>query len=236
MSIGFPYPLTRGFFITYHIVTFEPWTLNLEPVDLDYTKMKRRTKILTALAVMILMIGGAYYYFIQVALPNFYTIRQGVLYRSGQPRAVGLEFVKLYGIRTLINLRKPDSKGTSEEKAFAAEKGLNFYNFSIGSTHEEIDHTVKRFLAIAADKSQWPILVHCSRGKERSGVLSAIYRIEYDHWSNEEALEETYRLGLEKGHMPIPENYIKTYRPGWAPHPGATPTPSQALPAVPWQD
>jgi len=198
--------------------------------------MKRRKKLITALTVIILMAGGAYYYFIQVALPNFRTTREGVLYRSGQPRGLGLEFVKLYGIRTLVNLRKPNSKGTAEEKAFAAENGLNFYNFSIGSSTAEIDKTVKRFLAIVADKSNWPILVHCSRGKERSGVLSAIYRIEYDRWRNEDALEETYRLGLERGHMPIPENYIKNYRPAWAPEQNTTLTSSENLPEVPWQD
>lgn len=198
--------------------------------------MKRRTKIIAALTVMVLMAGGAYYYFIQVALPNFHTTREGVLYRSGQPRGLGLEFVKLYGIRTLINLRRPDSSGTPEEKAFAAEEGLNFYNFSIGSSTAEIDQTVKRFLAIVADRSNWPILVHCSRGKERSGVLSAIYRIEYDRWRNEDALEETYRLGLEKGHMPIPENYIKNYRPGWAAGKNTTGKSSENLPEVPWQD
>ena len=103
--------------------------------------MTRRTKILTALTIVILMVGGAYYYFIQVALPHFYTTRKGVLYRSGQPRGLGLAWVKHYGIRTLINLRKPDSNGTSEEKAFAAENGLNFYNFSIGSSHENIEET-----------------------------------------------------------------------------------------------
>lgn len=198
--------------------------------------MKRRTKIITALTVVILMVGGAYYYFIQVALPNFHTTRKGVLYRSGQPRGLGLEFVRQYGIRTLINLRKPDSNGTPAEKAFAAEKGLYFYNFSIGSSREEIDQTVKRFLAIVEDKSHWPILVHCSRGKERSGVLTAIYRIEHDRWSNEDALEETYRLGLERGHMPIPENYIRSYRPSWAPHQDTPPAPDQASPEVPWQD
>ena len=185
---------------------------------------------------MILLVGGAYWYFIQVALPNFHTIRKEVLYRSGQPRGLGLEFVNLYGIRTLINLRSPDSNGTPEEKAFAAEKGLNFYNFSIGSSAAEIDNAVKRFMAIAADKSNWPILVHCSRGKERSGVLSAIYRIEYDHWSSEDALEETYRLGLARGHMPIPENYIKTYRPGWAAGKNTPAKSSENLPEVPWQD
>jgi tyrosine-protein phosphatase SIW14 len=198
--------------------------------------MKRRTKIIAALTVVILMAGGAYYYFIQVALPNFHTTREGVLYRSGQPRGLGLEFVKLYGIRTLINLRKPNSKGTPDEKAFAAENGLRFYNFSIGSSTAEIDKAVKRFLAIVADKSNWPVLLHCSRGTERSGVLSAIYRIEHDRWSNEDALEETYRLGLERGHMPIPENYIKNYRPSWAAGQNTTAKSSENLPEVPWKD
>ena len=172
-------------------------------------KISRRTKILSALAITIAIVGGAYYYFIQVALPHFHTVSEGTLYRSGQPRGFGLAWVKHYGIRTLINLRSPDSDGTPEEKEFAAENGLNFYNFPIGSSHEDIGDIVDRFLAIVDDKSNWPILVHCSRGKERSGVLSAIYRIEYDRWSNDQALQETYRLGLEEGHMPIPENLIQ---------------------------
>ncbi|CAB1057380.1 hypothetical protein D1BOALGB6SA_2133 [Olavius sp. associated proteobacterium Delta 1] len=198
--------------------------------------MKRRTKILAALAVVIIMVGGSYWYFIQIALPHFGTVREGMLYRSGQPRGLGLAWVKHYGIRTLINLRKPESDGTPEEKTFAAENGLQFYNFSIGSSQEDIEQTVGRFLAIVDDKSQWPILVHCSRGKERSGVLSAVFRIEYDHWSNDQALQETYRLGLEEGHMPIPENFIKNYRARWSGDGEASQKASEALPEVPWQD
>ena len=198
--------------------------------------MKRRTKIIAAVAVVILMVGGAYWYFIQVALPNFYPVRKGVLYRSGQPRGLGLTWVKQYGIRTLINLRKPNSSGTPEEKAFAAKNGLNFYNFSIGSSNADIKKTVKRFLAIVDDKSQWPILVHCSRGKERSGVLSAIFRIEYDRWPNDQALQETFRLGLEEGHMPIPENFIMSYHPRWNGDGGTPQKASESLPEVAWQD
>jgi len=198
--------------------------------------MKRRTKILTGLAVVILIAGGAYWYFIQIALPHFGTVREGTLYRSGQPRGLGLAWVKYSGIRTLINLRQPDSKGTPEEKAFAAENGLNFYNFSIGSSHADIEQTVGRFLAIIDDQSNWPILVHCSRGKERSGVLSAVFRIEYDRWPNDQALQETYRLGLEEGHMPIPENFIKNYRARGSGKGAASPKPSETLPEVPWQD
>ena len=198
--------------------------------------MKRRTKVIAALVIVSLIGGGAYHYFTQVALPHFQTTRKGVLYTSGQPQGLGLEWVKHYGFRTLINLRRPDSNGTSEEKAFAAENGLHFYNFSIGSSHEDIEDTVKRFLAIVDDKSHWPILVHCSRGKERSGVLAAIFHIEYDRWPNDRALEETYRLGLEEGRMPISEDFVRNYRARWQADGGTSPKPSEALPEVPWQE
>ncbi len=205
-------------------------------MNLVFTVMKRRTKIITALTVVILLAGGAYWYFIQIALPHFGTVREGTLYRSGQPRGLGLAWIKHSGIRTLINLRKPYSDGTPEEKAFAAESGLQFYNFSIGSSREDIEQTVGRFLAIVDDKFNWPILVHCSRGKERSGVLSAVFRIEYDRWPNDQALQETYRLGLEEGHMPIPENFIKNYRARWNGDDGTLQKVPDALPEVPWQD
>ena len=198
--------------------------------------MKRLHKIIISLAIAILIAGSAYYYVIQISLPHFHTVREGVLYRSGQPRGIGLELVRLMGIRTLINLRRPDSDGTAEEKAFAAEKGLNFYNFSIGSNHEAIEDVVRQFLAVVDDKSQWPILVHCSRGKERSGVLSAIFRIENERWSNEMALEETYRLGLERGAMPIPEDFIKNYRARWAGGEDTAQRSARNLPEVPWQE
>lgn len=198
--------------------------------------MKRRTKIITALVVLVMVAGGAYWYFIQVALPHFGTVREGMLYRSGQPRGLGLTWVKHYGIRTLINLRKPHSDGTPAEKAYAAENGLKFYNFSIGRSHEDIERTVNRFLEIVDEKSHWPILLHCSRGKERSGVLSAVFRIEYDRWPNEQALQETYRLGLEEGHMPIPENFIRNYRARWDDNGKTSTKPSANLPEVPWQD
>ncbi len=191
--------------------------------------MKRLHKILIMVVSALVLSGALYFFFARKCIPNFHTLREGVLYRSGQPRGLGLEFVRLFGIRTLINLRNPDSDGTPQEKVFAAEKGLNFYNFSLGDSHRELDRAVKRFLAIADDKSSWPILVHCSWGEERSGFLSAIYRLEYDRWTNEQALEETYRLGLEKGHMPIKENYIKSYRPRWAGEHISDIKPAQAL-------
>jgi protein tyrosine/serine phosphatase len=206
-----------------------------EESSLEQGKRRKRRAVAAVIGAG-LLIGGLYYTFVQYCLPNFHTMRPGVLYRSGQPRGLGLEWVKLRGIRTLINLRSPDSDGTPQEKAFAEKNGLNFYNLHIGSSLEAIRETVERFLEIVDDPTHYPILVHCSRGKERAGVLSAVFRMEYDRWSNEEALEETYRLGLERGGMPVAEEFIRAYKPRWRSNRAAPGTPGKPLPEVPWRE
>ena len=49
---------------------------------------------------------------------------------------------------------------------------------------------VEEFLAIVADPDRRPVLLHCNHGIDRTGVMIAVFRMEYDGWSNEEALQE----------------------------------------------
>jgi hypothetical protein len=59
------------------------------------------------------------------------------------------------------------------------------------------------------------VLVHCSRGKERSGVCGAVFRIEFDGWTNEQALAEMYGLGFKRGTLPALERFVASYQPQW---------------------
>ena len=166
----------------------------------------------TSLAAL-LVLGGLLYWFHQRLLPHFHTVQHGVLYRSGQPRSLGLRAVQAHGIRTVINLRAADSDGVQAERDFCARHGLRFLSIPIGTTTEEIAAVVQEFLAVMKDKSNHPVLVHCSRGKERSGILSAVFRMECDGWSNQKALHEMQSLGLDPGSMPVAEAFVWNYRP-----------------------
>jgi protein-tyrosine phosphatase len=75
---------------------------------------------------------------------------------------------------TIINLRKgPDL----EEKRF----GADYWQFSISNDHEKYDTTdpvVRRWLSevfacIADEVSRFPVLFHCTSGKDRTGVVVA---------------------------------------------------------------
>jgi protein tyrosine/serine phosphatase len=192
----------------------------------------RYRKAIAAFAAAALLAGGAYYYFVQVQLPRFETVREGVLYRSGQPRALGMHWIQARGIRTVVGLRLPEKKGTIEATRHAAENGMRYVNIPLGPSTEELSEAAREFLEIVEDESNWPVLVHCGRGKERAGVMSAVYRIEHDGWTNEEALEEGFELGMTRGRMPIAEAFILDYRPEGSEE--APAGPSGGLPEVPW--
>jgi protein tyrosine/serine phosphatase len=40
-----------------------------------------------------------------------------------------------------------------------------------------------------------PIVIHCWHGSDRTGLISAMYRILYQGWSKEEAIEELMKGG-----------------------------------------
>lgn len=121
------------------------------------------------------------------------TVREGVLYRSATLSPDRLEaFVREHGIRTLVNLRHSDLEA---ERAIAERHGARYVQIPCGQVPdlEQID----RFLEILDDPANQPVLVHCMHGVGRTGVFSAVYRIEQDGWTAEQAIEEAsnYAVG-----------------------------------------
>jgi tyrosine-protein phosphatase SIW14 len=60
----------------------------------------------------------------------------------------------------------------------------------------------------------YPVLVHCFGGIHRTGAYCAIYRMEYEHWSNAQAIAEL-RAG---GYKDLDDEwdllgYLEQYRP-----------------------
>ena len=106
------------------------------------------------------------------------------LYRSAQPNEEGMKNLEKMGIKTTINLRafhsdKDKLKGT----------GLLNNALSVKTWHIE-DEDVIRVLKIISKKENSPFLIHCQHGADRTGVMSAMYRIVVQGWSKDEAIKE----------------------------------------------
>ena len=58
-------------------------------------------------------------------------------------------------------------------------------------THPDAPRTVAAFLKIMDDPANRPVLIHCYHGIGRTELFVAIYRMEFEHWSNERARAAT---------------------------------------------
>jgi protein tyrosine/serine phosphatase len=65
-----------------------------------------------------------------------------------------------------------------------------------------------------ADPKNYPVLVHCFAGIHRTGAYTAIYRMEFEGWSNAKAIAEVKACGYTNldDEWDI-LNYLERYRP-----------------------
>lgn len=108
--------------------------------------------------------------------PRFFPVIENQIYRSAQLSVSRLDdIIQGYGIRTIIALIGPE-KGApwyENEKALAAQRQVQMLNIGFGS-HELPQHNRLNQLVDALLGAQRPVLLHCRRGADRTGMASAI--------------------------------------------------------------
>ena len=185
--------------------------------------MSTKKKILIALVVVILGVTGKYIYDRHIN-HNFMTITEGKVYKSGViPPDEIADYVKKYHIKSIVDLRFPGtgdevnnpeipSELTAEKNAVAKIPGVNYYND--GSDQVPKQENLDKFFKIMDNQANYPVLIHCFHGIGRAQIYSAIYRIEYERWSNEDARHKaafpfmfsSFDDGTPKG------EYLKVYK------------------------
>jgi protein-tyrosine phosphatase len=55
---------------------------------------------------------------------------------------------------------------------------------------------IDEFLKILDDPTSYPVLIHCKAGLHRTGLMTAIYRMEYEHWTTAAAVREMRANGF----------------------------------------
>lgn len=58
-----------------------------------------------------------------------------------------------------------------------------------------IDQIVIKAMNILSREKNGPFLIHCKYGADRTGLMSAMYRILYQNWSKEMAIDEMLNGG-----------------------------------------
>ncbi len=151
----------------------------------------------------------------EAPIENYACITPAIL-RGAQPDAQGLRYLAQQGCRTVINLRTHHSECEEAEALGLDCVELPLRADAFGSS-APTDEEVRRFFAIVLDPAAQPVFFHCAHGKDRTGTMAALYRIEVEGWTNEEAVAEMLAFGYHTIYEDLIE-YVRTYRPrGFAP-------------------
>jgi len=119
-------------------------------------------------------------------LRNFYKI-DDKLYRSAQPDRKGFLELKTLNIRTVLSFR--DYHSDKEGK----DLGLNLYRVQMEAGDIATANVVEALRIIR--NSEGPVLIHCWHGSDRTGLVSAMYRIVFQGWSKDAAIDELMHGG-----------------------------------------
>lgn len=131
-------------------------------------------------------------------VPNLHRIDQRVM-RSAQPSALGLQRLSELGVRTVVNLR-----ANHDDQMLLNSPELELVRIPINTWNINDRQVAAAMRAIRSATRNGPVLIHCQHGADRTGLISAVYRILDQGWSKEQALEELTKGGY--GFHPIWKN------------------------------
>jgi len=177
--------------------------------------LKNRFLVLSFLVVEVLSLGNVGVHASRGLPPtegilNFGKIDEHI-YRGAQPDAAGIKTLQRIGIKTVIDLRMP-GEVRKQEAVEAKASGILYTNFPLRGFSPPSDDQIQKLLGMI-DTLPGPVFIHCKHGCDRTGTLSACYRIRNARWASAKALKEARYYGLsilEQGMWRYVRNFDKT--------------------------
>ena len=119
-------------------------------------------------------------------VPNLYKVDSGI-YRCAQPNKQAFKELSQIGVAISINLRYFE---TDKRKI----KGIDIQLFHIKMFASKCKENEIIAVLRLIQNRQDAVVIHCKHGADRTGLVIALYRIVFQGWDKESAIEE-----LEQG-------------------------------------
>ncbi|KAJ3356359.1 Tyrosine-protein phosphatase dsp1 [Allomyces javanicus] len=129
---------------------------------------------------------------------NINLVAKGV-YRSAFPKKKNFAFLKKLGLKSILTLILEDYP--EQNVRFLEENGIKLFQFGVAGNKEPFvdipEDKIVAALACLLDKRNHPILIHCNKGKHRTGCLVGCLR-KVQHWSHTSIFDEYRRFSHPK--------------------------------------
>ncbi|XP_057764958.1 tyrosine-protein phosphatase DSP1-like [Salvia miltiorrhiza] len=132
---------------------------------------------------------------------NFSMVDYGI-YRSGFPDAANFPFLKTLGLRSIIYLCPEPYP--EENMQFLNANGIRLFQFGLEGSKELFvnipEDLIVCALRVLLDERNHPLLIHCKRGKHRTGCLVGCLR-KWQNWCLASIFDEYQRFAADKARV-----------------------------------
>ena len=143
-------------------------------------------------------------------LPNMGRVNDS-LYRGAQPHNEGMQELKKLGITTIVDLRGEAPERRDLEGQQAEALGIHFVSIPVSGWDAPTNEQVAQFLALFRNNPKERVFVHCRFGDDRTGVFVATYRMAYQGWPAQQAMNEMYFFGFNGFWHPSMKSFIRDF-------------------------
>ena len=141
---------------------------------------------------------------------NFARVCEGI-YRSSFPRIENFEFLKSLGLRSILCLIPEEYP--IENSKFNESNGIRFYQIGLSGNKEPFvkikPELVTEAIKILISPENQPVLLHCNRGKHRTGCIVGCIR-KLQKWSHSMIFDEYRKFAYPK-ERPLDQQFIEMY-------------------------
>jgi protein tyrosine/serine phosphatase len=134
------------------------------------------------------------------------------LYRGAQPSSAGYVALKKIGVDTVVRLSLGDEGSVAEEKEVTA-LGMSYVSIPMTTARVPAPDQAGRFLHLIHDNPNRTFFVHCKWGADRTGVMVALSRITFDHWTTAKAIDEMNAFHYHVTFLPHLQRYVESFQP-----------------------
>ena len=143
---------------------------------------------------------------------NFAMIYPSV-YRSSFPLKKHYTFLRSLGLKTVLTLVQDEYPEAN--RTFFRNEGIRFHQIGIPGNKEPFvyipDESIRSALAIVLDARNHPMLIHCNKGKHRTGCLVGCLR-KMQCWSSTAIFEEYRKFSYPKSRA-MDQLFIELFQP-----------------------
>jgi protein tyrosine/serine phosphatase len=159
------------------------------------------------------------------ACSSLNTVEEGRVYRSSQPDEDMLaRWIHHHGLKTVVCLRG-DGDGSGRSRRPSEAAGITFVNLAMSARRRPSAETLLALWELF-ENAEYPLLVHCRAGADRTGLAAALYvlwrtgdldaardqlaLVPYLHWSAREMDQVLVEYAPFHGQLAFPD-WVRQY-------------------------